>query len=144
MFLRRCCWFSSFSIVGLIMWFSLFSVTSEFCLWICSSKSCNKKRENCLYSKNGFYIHNLVYFENLKSITAVVSCVQKTEWGGRKKSHTISYRKWNVNTNKSVKTWINKTKNMGKQKTNRDTWRKIQWLLSVHLILIITKITLLS
>ena len=48
--------------------------------------------------------------KTLKTITAVVACVQKTEWGGRKKSHTISYRKWNVNTNKSVKTWINKTK----------------------------------
>ena len=36
-----------------------------------------EKRENCIYSKNAFYIHNLVYFENLKTITAVVSCVQK-------------------------------------------------------------------
>ena len=36
-----------------------------------------KKGENCLYSKQGFYIHNLVYFENLKTITAVVSGVQK-------------------------------------------------------------------
>ena len=62
---------------------------SEFVL----RKAATKKGENCFYSKNGFYVHNLVYFENLKTITAVVSCVQKTEWGGRKKSHTISYRK---------------------------------------------------
>ena len=37
----------------------------------------------------------------------------------------------------------NKTENMGKQKKNCETWRIIQWLLSVHLILIMTKITLL-
>ena len=37
----------------------------------------HEKRERIVFNqKNGFYIHNLVYFENLKTINAVVSCVQ--------------------------------------------------------------------